>query len=160
MKTSSISQASDVIWYHRLCIRVRRLRRIQRLLSGYIHCVIFRQACIADWKTRIANAYRERQREAGVDGREIPWKEQRERERKGGRSALEATSCAMDIHSRWMGIERSRSHSRTIIGRRANGSKRARQAEGSGGGSERGRGMSPCKSHHRSNTACILNVTW
>lgn len=46
-----------------------------------------------------------------------------------GRSALEAASCAMDIHSRWMGIERSRSHSRTIIGRRANGSKRARQPE-------------------------------
>ncbi|KYN01350.1 hypothetical protein ALC62_07969 [Cyphomyrmex costatus] len=92
---------------------------------------------------------------------EIAWKEQRERERKGGRSALEAASCAMDIHSRWMGIERSRSHSRTIIGRRANGSKRARQAEGgSGGGYERGRGTSPCKSHHRSNTACILNVTW
>lgn len=58
----------------------------------------------------------------------------RERERQGG-SVLEAVRCAMDIHL--LGTERSRSHSRTIIERRANGSKRARQAEGGGSEADR-----------------------
>lgn len=76
-----------------------------------------------------------------MDGGEISWKEQRERER-GGRgggqtSVLEAAWYAMDIHLLWMGTERSRSHSRTIIGRRANGSKRARQAESGGSEADR-----------------------